>query len=175
MKRQLFARNRLLFLALVLIVAAGLVVAVITPAAPAGGFAPGHPGSCGETQVAHKGSGAFRWPLAPDVQAEFSGGHRGIDLGGVPGEPVRAADGGTVIFAGWNDWGYGNMVVLDHGTGYWTLYAHLDTVSLACRQGVNAGQLVGTVGTTGDTAGPHLHFEIRHHGVPLNPREFIGG
>ncbi|MCZ7543116.1 MAG: LysM peptidoglycan-binding domain-containing M23 family metallopeptidase [Anaerolineae bacterium] len=145
------------------------------PGAVSGGFAPGHPGSCGWVHASYGGTGAFQWPLPSfSVWADFADPwHRGIDLGGVPGTPVRAADNGTVIFAGWNNWGYGNMVVLDHGNGFWTLYAHLDQVRLRCGQGVNGGQLVGTLGTTGSTAGPHVHFEIRQGGVPVNPHEFI--
>lgn len=140
-----------------------------------GGFAPGHPGSCGWVAVTYVGTGVFRWPLPGfSVWADFADPwHRGIDLGGVPGVPVWAADNGTVIFAGWNNWGYGNMVVLDHGNGFWTLYGHLDRVSLRCGQGVNSGQLVGTLGTTGNTAGPHVHFEIRRNGVPVNPHDYI--
>ncbi len=145
------------------------------PGAAGGGFAPGHPGSCGWVPASYSGTGTFRWPLPSfSVWADFANPwHRGIDLGGVPGTPVMAADNGTVIFAGWNDWGYGNMVVLDHGNGFWTLYAHLDQVSLRCGQGVNGGQIVGTLGTTGNTAGPHVHFEIRRSGVPVNPHDYI--
>ena len=140
-----------------------------------GGFAPGHPGSCGWTAVSYGGAGSFRWPLPSfSVWADYADPwHRGIDLGGVPGVPVFAADNGTVIFAGWNNWGYGNMVVLDHGNGFRTLYAHLDQARLRCGQGVNGGQVVGTLGTTGNTAGPHVHFEIRLNGVPVNPRDYI--
>jgi murein DD-endopeptidase MepM/ murein hydrolase activator NlpD len=99
----------------------------------------------------------------------FNPWHSGIDLAGSIGASIQAADTGKVIFAGWSNSGYGNLVVLAHGSTWMTYYAHLDSVSVGCGQIVSAGGEVGKMGTTGNSGGPHLHFEIRYHGTPDNP------
>ncbi len=91
----------------------------------------------------------------------FSGGHSGVDLAAATGTPLKASGLGTVIFAGWNDYGYGRTVVIAHGTTF-TLYGHMDSISVSCGQNVSAGQIIGTVGSTGNSTGPHVHFEIRN-------------
>jgi murein DD-endopeptidase MepM/ murein hydrolase activator NlpD len=73
-----------------------------------------------------------------------------------------AADDGVVVYSGWNDWGYGYVVVLDHGNGWQTLYAHLSSINLGCGQSASQGQVIGAMGCTGNCTGPHLHFEMRH-------------
>jgi murein DD-endopeptidase MepM/ murein hydrolase activator NlpD len=79
-----------------------------------------------------------------------------------------AANGGTVIFAGWNSWGYGYTVVLAHGP-YTTLYGHLSNIYVGCRQWVDPGTVIAAVGSSGNSSGPHLHFEIRSNDVPQDP------
>ena len=104
----------------------------------------------------------------------FSAAHTGVDLSANEGLPVLAAGYGTVVFAGWNQYGYGNTIVIAHGTTF-TLYGHLSSISVRCGQDVNGGQTIGAVGSTGNSSGPHLHFEIRDAGfVPLNPVYTIG-
>jgi murein DD-endopeptidase MepM/ murein hydrolase activator NlpD len=91
----------------------------------------------------------------------FSSFHSGVDLSAATGTPVVSAGIGTVIFAGRNNTGYGNVVVIAHGTTF-TLYAHLNTYNVSCGQDVSSGQTIGAVGSTGNSSGPHLHFEIRN-------------
>ena len=149
-------------------------VEVATAGGPQVNFAPGHPGSCGLVPSGVGGDGTFRSPLPwYYVGWTFQDWHRGIDLMAQEGTPVYAADPGVVIFAGWNTWGYGNLLVVSHGNGWTTYYAHLSYLWVGCGSFVNAGQLIGEVGTTGRSSGPHLHFEIRQNGEPLNPQQFI--
>jgi murein DD-endopeptidase MepM/ murein hydrolase activator NlpD len=99
----------------------------------------------------------------------FSPSHTGVDLSADQGTPVLAAGLGTVVFAGWNQYGYGNTIVIAHGTTF-TLYGHLSSIGVRCGQDVGQGQTIGAVGNTGRSSGPHLHFEIRDAGFnPLNP------
>lgn len=135
-------------------------------------FAVGEPGSCGRVQ---NSSGTF-WsgPIASyTVTRGFASWHTGIDLASSPGTPVYAANGGVVIFAGWNSYGYGNTIVLSHGP-FTTVYGHLSSVNVGCGQIVNAGQAIGGVGSTGNSSGPHLHFEIRYLDQPTDPTTIIG-
>ncbi len=94
--------------------------------------------------------------------------HHGVDIGAPWGTPVRVASGGTVVFAGWFG-GYGKLVVVDHGDGLATLYGHLSSIQVRPGQRVAPGTVVGRVGSTGYSTGPHLHFEIRVHGRPVDP------
>ena len=100
--------------------------------------------------------------------------HNGIDYGGSVGDPVKAADGGTVKFAGWNSGGYGNLVIINHGNGKETYYAHLSAVGVKAGQKVAQGAVIGKLGNTGRSTGPHLHFEIRINGRPVNPSGYVG-
>jgi len=100
--------------------------------------------------------------------------HNGIDYGGRTGDPVKAADGGTVTFAGWNSGGYGYMVIINHGNGKETYYAHLSSVGVKNGQKVAQGAVIGKLGNTGRSTGPHLHFEIRINGKPVNPAGYVG-
>ncbi len=120
-------------------------------------------GSCGA--VVNPGGGAA-WvrPVALGSYTWVRGYsliHSGVDLAAAPGTPVYAANGGRVIFAGWNDYGYGYTIVLAHGP-FLTLYGHLSEIHVSCRQDVGPGQLIGGVGNSGNSSGPHLHFEIRY-------------
>ena len=95
--------------------------------------------------------------------------HDGIDFRAPAGAPVGAAGRGVVEFAGWTRGGYGNLVVVRHRLGFETLYAHLSRISASPGQAVVGHTRVGYVGSTGHSTGPHLHFEVRHHRVPINP------
>lgn len=131
-------------------------------------FAPGDPGSCGLVDNPGGGGGWVR-PLNSYTWTQgFSSIHTGVDLASAEGTPVLASNGGTVIFAGWNNWGYGYLVVLAHGP-FTTIYGHLSDIGVRCGQYVNAGQQIGAVGNTGNSSGTHLHFEIRYNDVPQNP------
>jgi murein DD-endopeptidase MepM/ murein hydrolase activator NlpD len=137
-------------------------------------FAPGDPGSCGNVQNPGGGAG---WgdPLPGSTFVRgFDSLHTGVDLSASSGAPVRAANSGAVIFAGWNNWGYGNTVVLVHGP-FLTLYGHLSTINVGCGQLVSVGQVIAGVGSTGNSSGPHLHFEIRNGNTPSDPLATLGG
>lgn len=99
-------------------------------------------------------------PEAVRTSQEFSGGHPGLDLAAKTGSPVYSAGGGSVAYAGWSDLGYGNVIVIDHG-GTYTLYGHLSEIDVQCGQQVGGGEVIGDVGSTGHSSGPHLHFEVR--------------
>ncbi|HEU5180839.1 MAG TPA: LysM peptidoglycan-binding domain-containing M23 family metallopeptidase [Candidatus Polarisedimenticolia bacterium] len=119
------------------------------------------------------------WPLDGQITSAFGveGGrphHEGIDIDGVKGELIRAAAAGKVVWAG-TERGYGNMVVLDHGGGLSTVYAHAERLLVGSEQWVSAGEPVAQVGDTGNARGAHLHFEVRRDGRPLNPMPLLGG
>ncbi len=98
--------------------------------------------------------------------------HTGIDYAGRTGDPIKAADGGTVTFAGWNG-SYGKMVKISHGNGLETWYAHMSSISVRSGQKVAKGSTIGYVGNTGNSTGPHLHFEVRKNGVAKNPANYV--
>lgn len=99
--------------------------------------------------------------------------HDGIDYAANAGTPVYSAWDGVVVFAGWDSTGYGNYVIVEHSDGYRTGYAHLNEIGVSVGDSVNAGQLVGTVGSTGYSTGNHLHFNIRINGEYTNPAQFF--
>lgn len=117
------------------------------------------------------GGGNFIWPTTFQmISTYFAWWHPGIDMANRAGPGVSASDGGTVIVAGWPDnYGYGNRVVIDHGNGYQTLYAHLANIYVSAGQKVSRGQGIGQMGNTGRSTGTHLHFEVRYKGVAVNP------
>jgi murein DD-endopeptidase MepM/ murein hydrolase activator NlpD len=121
------------------------------------------------------GSGMV-WPASGAVTSGFGMRwgrlHSGIDIGAGYGAPIRAAQDGTVILAGYNG-GYGNCVVIDHGGGLSTLYGHMSNVEASEGESVDAGDLIGEVGSSGNSTGPHLHFETRVGGGAENPMRYL--
>lgn len=119
--------------------------------------------------------GNFSWPTSfVYISQYFAWYHPGLDLPNPAAPPVRASDGGRVIVAGWPDnYGYGNRIVIDHGNGYQTLYAHLSNIYVSVGQSVSRGQTIGQMGSTGRSTGTHLHFEIHYKGVSLNPLSIL--
>lgn len=134
-------------------------------------------GTCGEIAIPQLGSGGFIFPANAHYLSgyNFSAWHPGLDFAGHLGDPIYASDSGTVIYAGYSlntagaPVGYGQYVVIDHGNGYQTLYAHASQLFVACGQQVLRGTQVAAIGSVGNSSGPHLHFEIRRGGIALNP------
>jgi murein DD-endopeptidase MepM/ murein hydrolase activator NlpD len=119
-------------------------------------------------------SGQFVWPTQGVITQRFSWYHTGIDIANRAAPNVLAADSGTVVVAGWPDgYGYGNRVVIDHGNGYRTRYAHLQKIYVTVGQTVARGNAVGQMGSTGRSTGTHLHFEIMRNGVFLDPLSIL--
>ena len=117
--------------------------------------------------------GIFYWPAAGVLTQGYWYGHRAIDIGGSVGAAIVASDGGYVSFAGWTDIGYGYLVVLDHANGFQTYYAHLSQIYVYEGETVYAGAVIGAMGSTGNSTGPHLHYEIRYNGYPTNPLIYL--
>jgi len=115
---------------------------------------------------------SFIWPLSGPITSPFGMRwgtlHPGIDIGVPTGTPIHAAAAGKVIWCGWMS-GYGNLVMIDHGGGLASLYGHQSRIAASCGEEVAQGQLIGYVGCTGFCTGPHLHFEIRVNGSPVDP------
>ena len=137
------------------------------------------PGVCGSISYVQVGYGTFvfptteHWlsgtPFTPSIR------HFGVDFAGAQGNGVFATDAGTVVYSGWNDWGYGNLIIIDHGNGWQSLYAHLSQINVGCGQNVGQSDLIGLVGMTGGTStGPHLHFELMNsvYGY-VNPLDYL--
>ena len=122
---------------------------------------------------APKGSGRFAWPTHGYLSQRYWSGHLGFDIANSKGTPIVAADDGYVRLAGRDTYGYGNQVVIDHGNGYLTRYAHLERVLVKAGDTVKKNQKIGTMGSTGRSTGPHLHFEIIYDGVRRNPSSFL--
>jgi murein DD-endopeptidase MepM/ murein hydrolase activator NlpD len=117
-----------------------------------------------------QGTGTFLWPVAGRrITQNYWYGHQAIDIGLLEGSAVIASDTGTVTWAGWNVYGYGNLIVINHGNGYETYYAHLNGINVFPGQVVNQGAVIGASGNTGRSSGPHLHFEIRYFNQILQP------
>ena len=128
-------------------------------------------GACPGGYEGAYGSGGFIWPTINRTISgnDYWSGQLAIDIGAALGEPISAADAGVIVFAGWATGGYGYTIAIDHGNGYATLYAHLSSVNVGCGQSVQQGQTIGYGGSTGNSTGPHLHFEIRYQGGFINP------
>ena len=122
------------------------------------------------------GSGQLSWPVSGPVTSSFGVRwgrmHEGIDIAVGQGTPVRAAAAGTVIYAGWME-GYGNLVAIDHGNGLSTAYGHNSSLASSVGQSVSAGQLIAYSGSTGHSTGPHVHFEVRVNGAPVDPLGYL--
>lgn len=133
---------------------------------------------CGGTTVA---DGELCWPLPGhtyischfgEVDAFGNAGHRGTDIPAPEGTPILAAHSGTVLVSGWND-SYGNQVLLDNGAGLSTRYAHMTQTAVTAGEAVTAGQVIGYVGSTGDSTGNHLHFEVMQGGIRVDPLSLV--
>jgi murein DD-endopeptidase MepM/ murein hydrolase activator NlpD len=135
------------------------------------------PGHCGTIYTGAVGVGVFIWPTTERWISgyDFNPGanHPAIDIAGSIGNPVWASDNGVIVYAGWSNYGYGNLIVIDHGNGWQTLYAHLNSISVGCGQSVNQGQGIGGLGSTGNSSGAHLHFEMIYVGSKVNPWNFL--
>ena len=133
---------------------------------------------CGGIAVA---DGELCWPLPShtyischfgEADAFGNAGHRGTDIPAPEGTPILAAHSGTVMISGWNN-SYGNQVLLDNGEGLSTRYAHMTQTAVTAGEAVTAGQVIGYVGSTGDSTGNHLHFEVMQNGVRVNPMDMV--
>ncbi len=135
------------------------------------------PGACGAIYEGAIGNGTFRWPSVATYLSGFDWNpptHNGIDIAGAEGNAIYATDGGVVVYAGWSNYGYGNLVVIDHGTGWQSAYAHMLSYAVSCGQSVSQGTVIGALGSTGNSTGPHLHFELNSalYGK-VNPWDFL--
>jgi murein DD-endopeptidase MepM/ murein hydrolase activator NlpD len=135
------------------------------------------PGACGAVADGAIGIGVFIWPANNHFLSGFdyspATNHHAIDIDGDLGDAIYAADNGVVVYAGWNNWGYGNVVVINHGNGWQTLYAHLSTYNVGCGQSVWQGTVIGAFGSTGKSSGPHLHYEMMYNGTKVNPWDYL--
>lgn len=122
-----------------------------------------------------KGTFNFQWPTSACITQLYWARHPGMDLANSLGTAVVAADGGLVEFVGWDNTGYGNMILLNHGNGAVTRYAHLSAFAVAVGNSVSKGQLIGRIGSTGNSTGPHLHFEVIINGIHRNPIGIVRG
>ena len=135
------------------------------------------PGACESVADGAVGAGAFIWPSNSHILSGFdyapSTNHNGIDIDGETGDAVYAADNGVVVYSGWNNWGYGNVVVINHGNGWQTLYAHMSAYNVGCGQSVYQGNVIGAIGNTGNSSGSHLHYEMLYNGAKVNPWDYL--
>jgi murein DD-endopeptidase MepM/ murein hydrolase activator NlpD len=136
-------------------------------------------GHCGDVYEGPIGDGIFNWPTPATYLSGYHyspGIHEAIDIGGAEGNAIWAADTGVVVYAGWSEYGYGNLIVIDHGNGWQTAYAHLLYISVGCGQAVYRGNQIGSLGNTGNSSGAHLHFEMRNSSFGrVNPLDYLIG
>jgi murein DD-endopeptidase MepM/ murein hydrolase activator NlpD len=130
----------------------------------------------GTKVIPSRGTGDFAWPTAggsitSKLGYRWGSYHKGIDIAGVSNRSIYAADNGTVVSAGWNG-GYGNQVIINHNNGYRTSYSHLSSINVRVGQTVQRGQSIGVMGTTGNSTGVHLHFELYKNGMLQNPLNY---
>jgi len=153
--------------------AIGQTVIVPDGVMPTGATATPRPRQLTPNAGAVTASGQFVWPTQGTITQYFSWYHPGIDIAN-NAEPLDvAADSGNVIYAGWDTSGYGNMVLINHGNGFETRYAHLSQIMVISGQTVMKGQTIGRMGSTGHSTGPHTHFEIILNGVHVNPLIYL--
>ena len=135
------------------------------------------PGACENIEGGVVGTGVFIWPtnnhFLSGYDYEPEANHPGIDIDGEEGDPIFASDNGVVVYAGWNTWGYGNVIVINHANGWQTLHAHLSGYYVSCGQFVYQGNTIGAMGSTGNSDGSHLHFEMMYNGVRVNPHDYL--
>lgn len=120
-------------------------------------------GACGAISEGAVGNGTFVWPTVAKYLSGFDYNpplHPAIDIAGAEGNAIYAVDSGVVVYAGWSNSGYGNLLVIDHGNGWQSAYAHLITIAVWCGQSVSQNEVVAALGNTGNSSGPHLHFEL---------------
>lgn len=117
--------------------------------------------------------GTFSWPAAGRITQGYRFYHKGLDIANSSGGSILAADSGVVVASGWDPSGYGNRVIVNHGNGYSTLYAHLSVLQVVVGQTVNKGSILGQMGSTGRSTGTHLHFEIRQGNGLLDPSQLL--
>ena len=122
---------------------------------------------------ANPGTGQFIWPTQGGITQRFVYYHPGLDIANNAAPAIAAADSGTVVSVEYLKYDYGHHVIIDHGNGYQTLYAHMSTINVNAGAKVTKGQVIGKMGSTGRSTGTHLHFEIRKGGVHLNPLTFL--
>jgi murein DD-endopeptidase MepM/ murein hydrolase activator NlpD len=135
-------------------------------------------GVCSTVSDGAIGSGTYVWPTTEHFISGYTyspeTNHPAIDIGGKLGNPVYAADNGVVVYSGWSDQGYGNLVMMDHGNGWQSLYAHLSEIDVSCGQSLYQGAQIGLMGSTGNSSGPHLHFELRSDKLgKVNPLTYL--
>ena len=154
---------------------------ILVPGAKIGQFywtAPKQVAGSGQ-QWAVQGTGTYVWPVTGRCVTNFYWyGHPGLDVALPIGSPTVASDRGTVTWASWASgpyFDYGNLIVINHGNGYETLYAHLSSINVYAGQVVEQGQYIGATGNTGRSSGPHIHFEIRYNDFRDNPLNYLGG
>jgi murein DD-endopeptidase MepM/ murein hydrolase activator NlpD len=143
-------------------------VAATASSSSSGGYS-----NIGSAAVNPSASGNFLWPTRGSITQYFGVYHSGLDIAYAVGIPIAAADGGYVAYAGWDNTGYGYMILINHGNGFSTLYGHLSQYYVDAGQPVARGQLIAAMGSTGNSTGPHLHFEVRYGGVPQNPLFYL--
>lgn len=155
-----------LMMPLMLLMIERLVEQQLEPDASATGAAPSQTVAAAATGSKPEPSGR---PVTGGVLTqEFHGKHIGLDIGVPVGTPVKTTMDGKVIHAGWNDQGYGNLVIVENGA-YRTYYAHLSSIPVKLGDAVQAGTTIGLSGNTGNSTGPHLHYEIRKNKAPIDP------
>jgi murein DD-endopeptidase MepM/ murein hydrolase activator NlpD len=126
------------------------------------------------TEVSPEGTGEFDWPTTGVITQYFHSSHNGWDIADVPGTEIRAADNGRVIFSGWNNYGLGYAVAIDHGNGYQTWYGHMEEhPPVEEDQVVEKGENIGSMGSTGFSTGPHVHFVIAYDGAYQDPGSYL--
>ena len=135
------------------------------------------PGRCAPIDTGPIGNGVFVWPTTEHRISGYEFNppiHWGIDIGGKLGNPIFAMEAGVVVYAGENDWGYGILVIIDHGDGWQSLYGHLSALNVQCGDYITqAGQVIGYMGSTGKSSGPHLHFEMSLNSNRQNPHKWL--
>ena len=119
-------------------------------------------------------SSKLQWPTnSYRITQYYSWRHSGLDIGNNTGQPIYAAETGKVEASGWNSGGYGYYIIINHGGGLKTLYGHLSKILVKNGQNLSRGSVIGAIGSTGRSTGPHLHFEIRVNGIRVNPLGYI--
>ena len=120
--------------------------------------------------------GNFIWPTESSTISGYTWNppiHEAIDIGNSEGDPIYASDAGVIVYSGWSEYGYGNLVVIDHGNGWQTTYAHLLSIHVECGDKVYQGDIIGELGNTGNSYEPHLHFEMSFNGTNYNPLDYV--